>query len=280
MANASTIAIWGAAGSPGKSSLALSLASELASAGHRVFLLDADTSAPSLDLLLGLTDHPAGVAAACRLVSQGRFDLQQLERLSVPLTTGRGQVTLMTGLSDPERWPELSPDRVSLILQVAQSNFDFVLVDLASSLEVGLLLGFGGVDRTEITRQVLVEADQVIMVCAADPVGVHRFLQAAATLRELQPKGELLTIVNRLRKSVLGAGAKQQVSESLSRLGQIEVAAFIADDPIAADFALRSSMPIAMGKRGSPAKQATALFVRAHLLKARSRLDVRLAKLD
>lgn len=280
MTNASTLAIWGAVGSPGKSSLALSLASELAIAGHRVFLLDADIAAPSLSLLLGLTDHPAGVAAACRLVSQGRFDLAQLERLSVPLNTGRGQVTLMTGLSDSERWPELSPDRVQSILEVARSSFDFILVDLASSLEGGLRQGFGGLDRTELTRELLIEADQVIMVCAADPVGVHRFLQAAATLRELQPRGELLTIVNRLRKSVLGPAAKQQVTETLSRLGQIEVAAFIADDPIAADLAIRSSLPIAMGKRGSPAKQAIAIFVRAHLLKARSRLDVRLAKLD
>jgi MinD-like ATPase involved in chromosome partitioning or flagellar assembly len=280
MANLSTIAVWGAAGSPGKSSIALSLASELAVAGHRVFLLDADTSAPSLNLLMGLTDHPAGIAAACRLASQGRFDLEQLDRLSVRLKTGRGEVALMTGLSDAERWPELTTDLVQTILQVAQTDFDYLVLDLASSVEAGLRLGFGGLDRTELTRHLLLESDQVVMVCAADPVGVHRFLHAAATLRELQPRGEILTVVNRLRKSVLGTGAKQQVRETLSRLAQIEVAAFIADDPTTADFAIRSSLPIAMGKRGSPAKQAISIFVRAHLLKARSKLDVRLAKLD
>lgn len=279
MANHSTIAVWGAAGSPGKSSIALSLASELAVAGHRVFLLDADVAAPSLNLLMGLTDHPAGIAAACRLVTQGRFDLEQLDRLSVRFKTGRGEVALMTGLSDAERWPELTPDLVQSILQVAQANFDYIVLDLASSLEAGLRLGFGGLDRTELTRQLLIESDQIVMVCAADPVGVHRFLQAAATLRELQPRAELLTVVNRLRKSVLGSSAKQQVRETLSRLAQIEVAAFIADDPATADFAIRASLPIAMGKRGSPAKQAIAIFVRAHLLKARSKLDERLAKL-
>jgi MinD-like ATPase involved in chromosome partitioning or flagellar assembly len=280
MAKGQLIAIWGATGSPGKSSIALSVASELALAGQRVFLLDADNLSPSLNLLLGLTDHPAGVAAACRLVSQGRFDLEQLERLSVGLTTGRGEVLLMTGISDAERWPELSSDRVGVILEVAQASFDSVVVDLASSLEGGLRPGLGGPDRNELTREILARAEQVILVCAADPVGVHRFLLALQSLRQIALTGEVIAVVNRLRKSVLGAGAKQQLVETLSRLAQLNVAAFIPDDPTTADLAIRNSLPMAMGKRGSPAKQAIALLVRTHLLKTRSRLDERLAKLD
>jgi MinD-like ATPase involved in chromosome partitioning or flagellar assembly len=280
MVKGQLIAIWGATGSPGKSSIALSVASELALAGQRVFLLDADNLSPSLNLLLGLTDHPAGVAAACRLVSQGRFDLEQLERLSVGLTTGRGEVLLMTGISDAERWPELSSDRVGVILEVAQASFDSVVVDLASSLEGGLRPGLGGPDRNELTREILARAEQVILVCAADPVGVHRFLLALQSLRQIALTGEVIAVVNRLRKSVLGAGAKQQLVETLSRLAQLNVAAFIPDDPTTADLAIRNSLPMAMGKRGSPAKQAIALLVRTHLLKTRSRLDERLAKLD
>lgn len=280
MARGELIALWGAAGSPGKSSIALSVASELAHSGQRVFLLDADNLSPSLNLQLGLTDHPAGVAAACRLVSQGRFDLGQLERLSVGLTTGRGEVVLMTGISDGERWPELSSDRVGVILEVARAAFDTVVIDLASSLESGLRPGLGGPDRNELTRDILARAEQVIVICAADPVGVHRFLLALQGFRQIAPTGEVITVVNRLRKSVLGAGAKQQLVETLSRLAQLNVAAFIPDDPTAADLALRNSLPMAMGKRGSPAKQAVALLVRTHLLKTRSRLDERLAKLD
>jgi len=280
MASGSTIAIWGATGSPGKSSIALSVASELALAGHRVFLLDADNLSPSLNLLLGLTDHPAGIAAACRLASQGRFDLEQLERLSVALTTGRGEVVLMTGISDSERWPELSSERVGVILEVARSAFDFVVIDLASFLEAGLRPSLGGPDRSELTRDILASAEHVILICAADPVGVHRFLLALQSLGQIALTGEVLTVVNRLRKSVLGSGAKQQLAETLSRLAQLNVAAFIPDDPTTADLALRNSLPMAMGKRGSPAKQAIALFVRTHLLKTRSHLDARLAKLD
>ena len=280
MANGQVIAIWGATGSPGKSSIALSVASELALAGQRVFLLDADNLSPSLNLLLGLTDHPAGVAAACRLVAQGRFDIGQLERLSVGLTTGRGEVVLMTGISDAERWPELSSDRVGAVLEVAREAFDSIVIDLASSIESGLRPGIGGPDRNDLTRDILARAEQVILVCAADPVGVHRFLLALQSLRQIALTGEVIAVINRLRKSVLGAGAKQQLVETLSRLAQLNVAAFIPDDPATADLAIRNSLPMAMGKRGSPAKQAIALLVRTHLLKTRSRLDERLAKLD
>ena len=67
--DAQLISVWSPIGSPGKSTIALSMATELAESGKNVFLLDADTWAPSLDLQLGLTDHPAGLAAACRLVA-------------------------------------------------------------------------------------------------------------------------------------------------------------------------------------------------------------------
>ena len=82
MDKAKLISIWSASGSPGRTTIALALAAELAESGKNVFLLDADTYAPSLDLLLGLVDHPAGLAAACRLVGQERFDYEQLQRLS------------------------------------------------------------------------------------------------------------------------------------------------------------------------------------------------------
>lgn len=280
MAKGQLVAVWGAPGSPGKSSIALSMASELALAGNRVFLLDADTSSPSLNLLLGLTDHPAGVAAACRLASQSRFDIEQLERLSVSLVAGKGEVVLMTGLSDSGRWPELSFERVGALIEVAKNSFDYLIIDLASSIEGGLRPGLGGPDRTELTREILVQADQVILICAADPVGVHRFLGAYQDFKKLPLTGDVVTVVNRLRKSVLGSRAKQQLAETLSRLAQLNVAAFIPDDPDTADLAVRNSLPMAMGKRGSTAKQAIALFVRTHLLKARSPLDARLAKLD
>ncbi|MGV2903222.1 P-loop NTPase, partial [Microbacterium sp. AGC62] len=60
------IAVWGPHGAPGRSRIAIELAVELARSGRATALVDADTVAPSLALLLGLSDDAPGIAAACR----------------------------------------------------------------------------------------------------------------------------------------------------------------------------------------------------------------------
>jgi MinD-like ATPase involved in chromosome partitioning or flagellar assembly len=278
MDKAKLISIWSAAGSPGRSTIALALAAELAEGGKNVFLLDADTYAPSIELLLGLVDHPAGLAAACRLVGQERFDFEQLQRLSTRVAVGGGELTVMTGLSNENRWAEVSSEKLDDLLMVAGQHFDFVILDVASPTSDGLQTSSSSVDRNSVARWAIGYSDYVVAVCAADPVGVSRFLEAMVRLAELKPSGQVLTLVNRLRTSVLGSSAKQQIIDSLERLGQISVAGFVPDDPVAADSAIKASLPIGLGRRSSQAKQSIALFCRSQILGQRSKLDRRLAK--
>ena len=276
--DAELISVWSPIGSPGKSTIALSIAAELAESGKKVFLLDADTWAPSLDLQLGLTEHPAGLAAACRLVTQERFDMEQLNRLSTELRIGVGSLTVMTGLSSQSRWPEVSSEKLDDLLMVASKEFDFLVLDIASPIGGGLVWLTSPVERNAVTRWALTYSDKVVAVCGADPISIARFLSAAAEISELNPKGQFFNLVNRLRTSVLGSSAKQQIIQTLSRMGQLEVSGFIPDDPAAADAALKDSVPIVLGKRSSQARLAIALFTRTQLLGERNKLDGRLAK--
>jgi MinD-like ATPase involved in chromosome partitioning or flagellar assembly len=278
MDKAKLISTWSAAGSPGRTTIALALAAELAELGKNVFLLDADTYAPSIELVLGLVDHPAGLAAACRLVGQERFDLEQLQRLSTRVAVGAGELTVMTGLSSESRWAEVSSEKLDDLLMVAGEHFDYVILDVASPTAEGLQASNSSVDRNAVVRWAIGYSDYVVAICAADPVGVSRFLEAMVRLAELKPTGQVLTLVNRLRSSVLGPSAKQQIIDSLERLGQITVSGFVPDDPVAADSAIRTSLPIGFGRRSSQAKQSIALFCRTQILGQRSKLDVRLAK--
>lgn len=278
MDKAKLISVWSASGSPGRSTIALALAAELAETGKRVFLLDADTHAPSIELLLGLLDHSAGLAAACRLVGQDRFDFEQLKRLSTQVTVGSGELTVMTGLSSETRWAEVSSEKLDDLLMVAGENFDFLILDVASPTAEGLQSTISSVDRNAVTRWALTYSDFVVAVCAADPVGVSRFLEAMVRLAELKPSGQVFTLVNRLRSSVLGSSAKQQIIDSLERLGQISTSGFVPDDPVAADSAIKSSLPLGLGRRSSQARQSIALFCRAQILGERSKLDGRIAK--
>lgn len=263
-------------GSPGKSTLACAIATELADSGKRVLVIDADTYAPSIDVLLGLNDHPAGLAAACRLVSQERFDLEQLQRLSVELEVGGNQLMVMTGLSSSSRWAEVTPQKLGEIIDLAEPHFDFILLDISSSIESQITSPHSSVDRNSISRWAISNADQVLAISGADPVSIARHLDFMSQVGELRPVGEVLTIVNRLRASVLGSSAKQQIIETLSALGQLQVAGFVPDDSAAADAALKSSISIALSKRSSQARLAIALFTKSKILGERNPLDRRL----
>ena len=276
MESSKLLTFWSAPGSPGRTTLALAVSTELADGGKNVFLIDADTYAPSIDVLLGLNDHPAGLAAACRLVSQERFDLEQLRRLSVSFDIGGKALTIMTGLSSASRWPEVTPEKLSEIVEVASQEFDFIVLDVASSIEPQIKSVNAASDRNSISRWAVSNANQVIVVAGADPVGIARHLDYMCSISELQPKGEVMTLVNRLRTSVLGLSAKQQITQTLAGLGQLQVAGFVPDDPAAADAALKASLPIALSKRSSQARMAVTLFTKTRILGERTALDRRL----
>lgn len=274
--NYKLITFWSAPGSPGRTTLACAVATELVESGKRVLLIDADTYAPSIDVLLGLNDHPAGLAAACRLVGQQRFDLEQLQRLSVELDLGSKKVTVMTGLSSATRWPEIAPEKLEQIIRTAGAEFDYILLDVAAATEGQILCPQSSVERNSISRWALANSDQVIAISGSEPVAIARHLEAMSALTELRPIGEVLTVVNRLRNSVLGFSAKQQIIQTLSSLGQLQVSGFVPDDPAAADAALKTSTPLAMGKRTSQARMAVSLLTKTKVLGERTPLDRRL----
>src|SRR5699024_1297042 len=60
------VAVWGPVGAPGRSTLAVNLASEIAASGTPALLLDLDTYGASVAQLLSVLDEAPGLAAAAR----------------------------------------------------------------------------------------------------------------------------------------------------------------------------------------------------------------------
>ena len=71
------VAVWGPAGAPGRTSVAVAIADEASRAGVDVLLVDADTWAPSVSVVLGLVDDGAGLASACRRALGGGLDVDR-----------------------------------------------------------------------------------------------------------------------------------------------------------------------------------------------------------
>ena len=255
------IAVWGAAGAPGRSTVATELAVELARGGRHVALVDADTHAPSLALTLGLADEGPGFAAACRQAELGGLDVRELTRIAVPL--GRTGVDVLTGINRPSRWPELSDRRVAAALAACREWADYTVVDVASSLERDeeIVSDLDGPRRHAATLAALRSADLVVAVVAADPVGIARFLRGHAELRATIGATPVAVVANRLRPGTLGIDARGQVRRTLDRFGGIEDVWFLPQDPRSTDAAILASLPIAEVAPRSPLTLALRRFV-------------------
>ncbi len=255
------IAVWGPAGAPGRSTIAIELAVELARGGRNVGLVDADTHAPSIALALGLADEGPGFAAACRQADFGRLDAGELTRVSTPL--GRSGVQVLTGINRPSRWPELSESRVTAALAVCREWAEHTVVDVAAPLERDeeIMTDLDGPRRNAATLAALRSADLVVAVAGADPIGVSRFLRAHSELRATIGATPVVVVANKLRPGALGIDARGQVRRTLDRFGGIEDVWFLPQDPRSADAALLSARPIAEVAPKSPLTLAVRRFV-------------------
>lgn len=241
------LVVWGPHGAPGRSTLAIELAAELSRGEGRVALVDADSHAPSIALALGLADEGPGFAAACRQTDRGALDAAELTRISVPVAAAGSSFDVLTGINRPGRWPELGEARVGAALAACRTWAEHVVVDVAASLERDeeIVSDLDGPRRNGATLAALRGADVVVAVCAADPVGVARFLRAHAELRATIGPTRVVVVVNRLRAGTMGVDARGQVRRTLERFGGIDDVWFVPLDPRSADAALLAARPVA-----------------------------------
>ena len=167
------IAVWGPAGAPGRTTVAINVAAELAVAGYSVALADVDTYSGSIAPALGMLDEAPGFAAACRLAGVDGLDQAELQRIGQRYGSGRSSFWVLTGIGRPSRWPELSAARVAATLQRCREWVDFTVVDTGFSLEHDeeISSDLFAPRRNAASITALREADRVIAVGAADPVG-------------------------------------------------------------------------------------------------------------
>jgi MinD-like ATPase involved in chromosome partitioning or flagellar assembly len=275
------IAVWGPAGAPGRTTVAINVAAELAAAGHSVALADVDTYSGSIAPALGMLDEAPGFAAACRLAGADGLTRGELERIGQRYGSGRSSFWVLTGIGRPSRWPELSAQRVAATLQQCRQWVDFTVVDTGFSLEHDeeISSDLFAPRRNAASITALREADRVIAVGAADPVGLSRFLRAHVDLVETVAEGRVVVAMNKFRASAIGLNPVGQVTQTLSRFGGIESAAMIPYDAQALDAAILGGRTLADAAPKSAARAAIRDLVSSRLLPApASRIKARALK--
>ena len=266
VARGRVIAVWGPAGSPGRTSLAVALAGELAALGTSVALADADTHGAAVAPSLGLLDEAPGFAAACRLAGPGALTADELDRVAA---THRGGFRVLTGIGRPARWPELTAERIAGVLDAVRSWADVTIVDVAASLEQDeeLLSDVAAPRRNAATLEVLRRADRVVAVGAADPVGLARFLRGHAEVLEHTTPERVAVVINKVRSGAIGLDPAGQVRSTLERFGGVTPTHLVPWDPTGFDAALLSGRSLVEAAPRSPAR-AVIRKLAADLLRA------------
>jgi MinD-like ATPase involved in chromosome partitioning or flagellar assembly len=253
---APVIAVWGPTGAPGRTTIATTLAAELAGRGIEVLLVDADTYGGCVAQTLGLLDEAPGIAAACRAADQGLLDLPALSRVAPQVVSG---LRVLTGLPKAERWPEVRAAALERVLELSRSLVEVIVVDCGFCLEDDEELSYDTVAprRNEATLTSLAASDVVVAVGGADPVALQRFVRGLQELGTV-PSGEPVPVVNRVRSSAVGARPESRIADSLLRFAGLAAVRFVPDDAAVVDGALLAGRSLVEHAPESPVRRAVA----------------------
>lgn len=238
-------AVWGPHGSPGKSTIALNLAFEI-SQTKRTLLVDLDLTAPAQSLLLGINEPAPGLTAVARLIRQGRFNAEELQRLSIQIKHKSSKLRLLPGLSTPNRWNEITEDTVIQLFRIAKLDFECIVLDLSSSLEENLITPQSPTTRNGATRAALTHATQIVTVIKNTKVSLQNYANQFIELQNL----------NKTRHLVINMAENDKLPNVIKQLTKESVVQKIPRDETSLILAESQGLPLSITRRKSLARIA------------------------
>ena len=224
------VAVWGPAGAPGRTTVAIGLAAELGRT-HRTILVDADPYGGAVAQQLGIVDEISGLLAATRVAATGQLP----ERFGSVQRSLDHRLSVITGLPRADRWVEVRAGVVQHLLEVAAGH-GHVVVDTGFCLESDPASDVGRAGRNTMTLAALEVADDVVVVGSADPVGLSRLARGLVELAEVTGRTDPHVVVNRMRPTL--GWAEGDITAMLRGAAQVESISFLPDDRASVDRAL------------------------------------------
>jgi len=253
---ASITAIWGPTGAPGRTTIAVTLAADLASRGISTLLVDLDTWGASVAQSLALIDEAPGVAAAARASEQGTLDRASLSRVAPEVSDG---LRVLTGIPKPERWPELRAAAIEDVLEKSRGLVDHVVIDCGFSIEDDEELSYdtAAPRRNATTLTALECSDSLVVVGGADAIGLQRLVRAVQDVAVV-PSPQPIIVVNKVRASATGSRPERAIADVLGRFAGLEDPVFVPWAPEECDAALLAGRSLVESAPTAPVTRAVA----------------------
>jgi MinD-like ATPase involved in chromosome partitioning or flagellar assembly len=230
------LAVWGATGAPGRTTVSVGLATALARAGQPTLLVDADPFGGSVAQHLGILDEASGLLATLRHANAGALTP---ERVRAAARSVDEHLDVLTGLPRPDRWTEVRSRNLVEVLKRAAETAESVVVDAGFGAEVAApVVGPATRSRESIVTAVLQEADEVLVVGSAEPVGLTRMARLLVDCRQVRHEGPSHVVVNRMRA---GLGWREsEIADMVSRVCPQTQVHFVPFDLDGADRAMQA----------------------------------------
>ncbi|WP_453983791.1 AAA family ATPase [Brevibacterium casei] len=229
------VTVWGTGSSPGRTLTAVNLADQAARLGNRCVLVDADTVGAMAATTLGLTEESSHLASLCRLTVEKS---PPTEVAAVPHASVREDFHVVTGLTRPERWPEVRGAVLKTVLHDLAGLYDAVIVDVSDRLDPDDEFADPFYDRHAATRAALDAADTVLVLASGDPIGLQKLVRLLGTDRAEALRDRMHIGITKVRASAVGAPAKARICEALERFAGRAPDFVFSDDRARVDAAL------------------------------------------
>jgi MinD-like ATPase involved in chromosome partitioning or flagellar assembly len=232
------VAVWGPTGAPGRTTIALGIAGELARRGDDPLVLDVDPWGGAVAQHLGVLDEVSGLLACARFGGSG-----ELAGRYLGLQRRVAGLRVVTGLPRADRWVEVRAGTVEQLVDLGRRQGQVVL-DTGFCLEEDPAADYAGrAGRNAMTLAAVTQADTVVVVGSADPVGLSRLARGLTELREITDGRPVHVVVNRWR-SRLG-WAETDVANLVAGFATLAGLHFVPEDRDAADRALLAGRTLA-----------------------------------
>jgi MinD-like ATPase involved in chromosome partitioning or flagellar assembly len=247
------VAVWGPTGAPGRTTVALGVAGELARRGADPLVLDVDPWGGAVAQHLGVLDEVSGLLACARLSGS-----TELAGRYAGLQRRVAGLRVVTGLPRADRWVEVRPGTIEELVDLGRQQ-GHVVLDTGFCLEDDPAADYAGrAGRNAMTLTALAQADTVVVVGSADPVGLSRLARGLTELGEVTGGGSVHVVVNRWRPRL--GWAQADVAQLVSGFGDLAGLHFVPEDRDTADRALLTGRTLAeVGE--SPLSRAMASLV-------------------
>jgi len=188
------VAVYGAGGGSGKTTIAVNLAVMMAKSGRRVALLDLCLCYGDADLLLNINARDTIIEL---VQEKATFTIDDIKSFTMQHSSG---LTVLCSPTNPKYAEYVTQGHVESIISVMRPYFDFIFIDLPS-------------DLSDSTLTSLEASDDILLIAKRDIPNLRATKAMMSILTSLQQHEKVDLIINGDSQSVLSDADFERVLE-------------------------------------------------------------------